>query len=63
MLDLYYVIHVGAVYTERYLNKNGDFGTWKGALIFNSLEEADEASSEIDLYTKVVDDNGNLYFS
>ena len=60
---LYYVTHVGAFYTERYLNKNGDFGPWKGALIFNSLEEAEEASSEIDLYTAVVDDNGNLYWS
>ena len=60
---LYYVTHVGAFYTERYLNKSGDFGLWGDALIFNSLEEAEEASSEIDLYTAVVDDNGNLYWS
>jgi hypothetical protein len=63
MLDLYYVIHVGAFYTEKYLHKNGDFGAWKGALSFPSLDEAHEASSKTDLNTAVVDDGGNLHWS
>jgi hypothetical protein len=64
MLDLYYVMHVGASATERYLNKNGEFGGfWGSALIFNSAEEAHEASANHEYNTVVVDDNGNIQLS
>ena len=56
----FWVMHPGALPTERYLKRNGDFGMMGKAQAFTSLAKAEAASKKVGLNTKVVDHRGRI---
>tara|TARA_A100001037_G_scaffold244817_1_gene225960 strand:+ start:107997 stop:108206 length:210 start_codon:yes stop_codon:yes gene_type:complete len=60
MENIYRIMLPGALPYERYLDFLGEFGSWEGALTFNSLSDALKANKKTGLCTHIVDEDGML---